>query len=287
MDTIHFEKSKDLFKEIKSKNLDMSLDEILESVYNALGTKESFEEARPFILSANGINEYEFYTKRVDKSLKDYVENSVFPEYDKNDKAHGIIHIKEVIRRAFALNDTLKLGLDPNKIFAVTAFHDLGKYIDHEIHEKIAAQKFMSDPKMSEFFGEEDRKEIMEAIEDHRSSFEDVPRSMYGKLASSADRNTRIEIVFIRSFFVGQSRTPDMNVEDFLDFTFKRLSKRYGEENPENMFLEDNTYKTFLQDMRNLLQNETEFKKRYCLVNHISSRESKLLDEKGELDYLK
>ena len=56
MDTIHFEKSKDLFKEIKSKNLDMSLDEILESVYNALGTKESFEEARPFILSANGIN---------------------------------------------------------------------------------------------------------------------------------------------------------------------------------------------------------------------------------------
>ena len=42
-------------------------------------------------------------------------------------------------------------------------------------------------------------------------------------------------------------------------------------ENPEehhivsaNMFLEDNTYKTFLQDMRNLLQNETEFKKRYC-----------------------
>ena len=241
MDTIHFEKSKELFKEIKSKNPSISLDEVLESVYKALGIKESFEEARPFILSANGINEYEFYTKRVDKSLKEYVEKSVFPEYDKNDKAHGIIHIKEVIRRAFALNDTLKLGLDPNKIFAVTAFHDLGKYIDH-----------------------------------------DVPRSMYGKLASSADRNTRIEIVFIRSFFVGQSRTPDMNVEDFLDFTFKRLSKRYGEEHPENMFFEDETYRIFLKDMRTLLQNEVEFKNRYCEVNHIKSRNNKVRDELGE-----
>ena len=31
MDTIHFEKSKELFKEIKSKNPNMSLDEVLES----------------------------------------------------------------------------------------------------------------------------------------------------------------------------------------------------------------------------------------------------------------
>ena len=32
-------------------------------------------------------------------------------------------------------------------------------------------------------------------------------------------------MVFIRSFFVGQVRTPEMTIEEFLDFTFKRLSK--------------------------------------------------------------
>ena len=46
--------------------------------------------------------------------------------------------------------------------------------------------------------------------------------------------------------------------------TFKRLSKRYGEERPENMFLEDETYRIFLNDMRTLLQNEVEFKNKYC-----------------------
>ena len=121
---------------------------------------------------------------------------------------------------------------------------------------------------MKKFFTDEERIIIKEAIEDHRSSKEDEPRSVYGKLISSADRNTRIEIVFIRSFFVAHERNPEAVIEDYLDFTIKRLSKKYDEENPENMFFEDETYKIFLQDMRALLKQEDEFKRRYCEVNH-------------------
>lgn len=231
-------------------------------------------------------NEYRNYTKEVNEELKNYIEKNVFPEYEKNDKAHGIIHIKEVIRRAFELNKSLNLNLDNNMIYAIASCHDLGKYIDHENHEKIAADKFIKDENMKKFFNDEQRKTIKEAIEDHRSSLKDIPRSIYGKLISSADRNSNIEIVFVRSFFVGKFRTPDMNVEEFLDFTFKRLSKRYGEENPENMFLEDDIYNKFLEDMRNLLKNEKEFKDYYCEVNHIKSRNNKLSDEEGEKDYI-
>lgn len=125
----------------------------------------------------------------------------------------------------------------------------------------------------------------MGCTSDHSSSLDDMPRSEYGKLVSSADRNTRIEMVFIRSFFVGKVRTPDMSIEEYLDFTFKRLSKRYGEENPENMFFEDETYKIFLKDMKTLLQNEVEFKNRYCEVNHIKSKNNKVRDELGETSY--
>ena len=69
--------------------------------------------------------------------------------------------------------------------------------------------------------------------------------------------------------------------------TNKRLSKRYGEDNPENMFFEDETYRVFLEDMRQLLKNEVEFKNRYCEVNHIQSRKNKVCDEKGETAYLR
>lgn len=278
---------KKVFLKMKDIHPELSLDEQLYEIFKKIkeSEKDSFENFKTVILKANNIEEYDYYTKNVDKKLKEFIENNIFPQYDKNDKAHGIIHIREVIRRSFALNNTLKLGLDDNMVYTVAAYHDLGKYIDHENHEKIAANLFIEDQNMKGFFNDTEREMIKEAIQDHRSSFDNIPRSMYGKLISSADRNTRIEIVFIRSFFVGKWRDPDMNIEEFLDFTFKRLSKRYSKEKPENMFLEDETYKIFLQDMRNLLQDEVEFKERYCKVNHIKSRNNKLADELGEVKY--
>jgi hypothetical protein len=80
---------------------------------------------------------------------------------------------------------------------------------------------------------------------------------------------------------------PETNIEEYLDYTIERLSKKYDEENPENMFFEDETYKIFIQDMRNLLKRANEFKNRYCEVNHITSREHRVKDEKGEIAYTK
>ena len=282
-----------LFNKIKEQNPNSSLDELLYAAFNEVkeNEKDSFEDFRNQILSANKIDEYAFYTKGVNPELKRYIESKVFPEYSKNDQGHGIVHIREVIRRSFALKSTLKLDLDDNMIYTIAACHDLGKYEEvkgGEKHAKIAGRKFISDSNMSEFFSDEQRDTIKEAIEDHSSSLEDMPRSKYGELVSSADRNTRIEIVFIRSFFVAHARMPEMQIDEYLDFTYKRLSKRYGEdEDKENMFLEDETYKVFLQDMRNLLQDEVAFKDKYCAVNHISSRMNRVCDEKGAVEYVK
>ena len=279
---------KNTYEEIRYDNPDMSLDEVLFAVYDKLKdiNDKPFDVFRNLILKYNQIDEIEYYTKNVNPKLKEYIKINIFPEYSKNDGGHNLAHIKEVIRRIFALNDTFKLHLDNNMLYAIAACHDWGKYEDHETHHLIAARNFMADENMKEFFSDEERTTIKEAIEDHRSSKEDEPRSVYGKLISSADRNTRIEIVFIRSFFVAHERMPEYNIEEYLDYTIKRLSKRYSEENPENMFFEDRTYSTFLHDMREILKDEKEFKDRYCSVNHISSRENKVEDEPGAIEYL-
>ena len=222
----------------------------------------------------------------VDNSLKEHIKQNIFPEYSKNDGGHNQVHIKEVIRRSFELNDAFHLELNPNLIYTIASCHDWGKYEDHEKHHLIAAKHFMDDEFFKHFFNNQERKTIKEAIEDHRSSKEDEPRSTYGKLISSADRNSRIDIVFIRSFFVAHERTPDEKISDYLDFTIKRLSEKYSEDDPENMFYEDEIYKNFLADIRTLLKNETEFKDRYCKVNHISSREHEVKDEPGAIEYL-
>lgn len=242
--------------------------------------KETFADSK--------IREYNECTKEVSPELKKYVEEKIFPQYAKNDQGHGILHILEVVRRSFVLNRSLNLNLDPNMIYVIAASHDLGKYEEHqtgEKHAKIAGKRFAQNQNFSRFFSISQRQTIKEAIEDHSSSLEDMPRSDYGKLVSSADRNTSIEMVFIRSFFVGKRKNPDQNMEDYLEFTLNRLRKRYSEEDPENMFFADSDYETFLQKMRELLKDGEKFKNLYCEINHVTSREHCLKDEPGETSY--
>ena len=279
------------FDEIRRHNLDMSLDEVLYAVYNSVKDKynKSFDELREEILRVNGINELEYYTKNVNPKLKIFIDKKVFPDYENNDGGHGYGHILEVIRRSFALNDTEKLGLDDNMMYAIAACHDWGKYEDSDRHNFIAAARFMNEEGFKEFFDDEQRIIIKEAIEDHKSSVKTEIRSVYGKLVSSADRNTTINMVFIRSFFVAHAKNPDMGIEEYLDATIARLSKRYSldENENENMFFDDITYNEFLHDMRDLLQRPDDFKNRYCEVNHITSRDLAVKDFPGELSFIK
>lgn len=276
---------KEKFLEIKEENPDYSLDQLLYYTYQSIMTDLPFEQVKDDILRELEIDEMEYYLKDVDSKLRSYVEENVFPLWDENDKGHGPIHRTEVIRRIFALNETFHLNLNPNMLFAIASYHDVGKYIDHKRHHLIAAEKFMEDEGMRQFFTDDERKVIREAIEDHRSSKEDEPRSVYGKLISSADRNTTIEMVFIRSFFVAKDRMPDMNINEYLDYTVERLRKRYGEENPENMFFEDEVYQVFLKDMRSLLSRADDFKKLYCDINHITDRSKNVDSYLGVVDY--
>ena len=225
------------------------------------------------------MDSYKELTKNVNKDLKKYIEDNIFPEYSKNDGGHNIVHILEVIKRSFILNDEFNLNLNEDMMFTIAACHDWGKYINHKTHHLIAANNFINDDNFKSFFSDDDRQTIKEAIEDHRSSKEDEPRSVYGKLISSADRNTSIKIVFIRSFFVAHERMPEMEIDSYLDYTIKRLSIKYDEENPENMFYEDDVYKDFLVDMRKLLKNKKEFKEEYCKINNIKSRTNLVQDE--------
>lgn len=284
------DKLKFTFDEVKRRNPSYSLDEVLYKVYEIVKDEyqKPFDMLKKEILKSNDIDEFEYYTKKVNPELKKYINERILPEYSKNDGGHNIAHIMEVIRRSFALNDTFKLSLDDNMIYTIAACHDWGKYIDHEKHHLIAAENFMNDQAFKLYFNDEERIKIKEAIEDHRSSKEEDPRSVYGKLISSADRNTTIEIVFIRSFFVAHERMPEEIIDpDYLDYTIKRLSKKYDEENPENMFYEDNIYKEFIKDMRELLKDEQRFKDRYCEVNHIENRHHRVIDEEGNTSYMR
>ena len=125
----------------------------------------------------------------IDKNLKEYIEKEIFEIY-KNDKCNLINHINYVIRRSldFALNI---IGVNINMVYVIAAFHDIGYHINKEKHEILSANIFYNDKKMRDFFNEKEIIIIKEAILDHRPK-ETEPKSIYGKIIRTADRETSI-----------------------------------------------------------------------------------------------
>ena len=44
----------------------------------------------------------------INKELKEYIENNIFPEYNKNDEGHNLDHIKYIIERSLKFAKTVQ-----------------------------------------------------------------------------------------------------------------------------------------------------------------------------------
>ena len=86
----------------------------------------------------------------MNEELVKYIENEVFPKYDKNEEGHGIKHIKIVIKRSLELAKDYDVDLD--MVYTIASYHDLGHYIDRKTHEIISAEIFMKDEKIRQWF---------------------------------------------------------------------------------------------------------------------------------------
>ena len=86
----------------------------------------------------------------INKKLKEYIENNIFSEYEKNDKGHNLEHIKYVINRSIKFADTIP-DIDYNIVYTVAAYHDIGHHIDPKKHELISAEIMYADDKLKEF----------------------------------------------------------------------------------------------------------------------------------------
>lgn len=195
----------------------------------------------------------------VNENLKKYVENEILQEYQKNEEAHGRSHIEYVIKRSFELVKENQLSVDENMVYLIAAYHDIGHHIDRKNHEKVSAEIMEKDQNLIQFFHPEQLQIIKEAIEDHRASAEEEPRSIYGKIVSSADRNSSIEQCFERTYSYGKKHTPEASDQELYERAYEVLKKKFGKDGYAKFFFKDETYEKFLKDIRELLEDKEKF----------------------------
>ena len=207
----------------------------------------------------------------INKELEKYIEDNIFPSYKKNDSGHNLDHIKYVIKRSFMFAKTID-NINYDMVYTIASYHDIGHYIDAKNHEKVSAEMLLQDNNLKEFFTEDEIKIMAEAVADHRASSKQEPRSIYGKIVSSADRNTSLKAPLRRAYLYRIAHKSGENIEDIIEESRMHIQKKFGSSGyaTEKMYFEDNDYKVFLKEISKLVEDKEKFKKVYCEVNNIN-----------------
>lgn len=195
----------------------------------------------------------------MNEDLIKYTEENIFPEYSKNEVGHGIDHIKYVIKRSFDIVSQNKLDVNLDMVYIIAAYHDIGHHIDSKNHEKISAEIMSKDKELERFFNDEELRIIKEAIEDHRASSDHEPRSIYGRIVSSADRNNTVEDCLRRTYTYGLKLDPKSSDEELFERAYNVLLNKFGENGYAKFFFKDNEYEQFLKDIRKLLKDKEKY----------------------------
>ena len=144
-------------------------------------------------------------------------------------------------------------------VYTIASYHDIGHHIDSKTHEIISADIMSKDKNLSDFFNEEELTIIKEAIEDHRASAKDEPRSIYGRIVSSADRNNTVEACLKRTYTYGKKLKPDATDEELFLRAYDVLVNKFGEGGYAKFYFKDKQYENFLKKLRDLLKDKEKY----------------------------
>lgn len=204
----------------------------------------------------------------INKDLENYIKNEILPQYEKNDSGHSLPHIDYVLKRCFKFSEQFE-NIDFNMLFAIATFHDIAHHIDKKNHEKLSAEIFYNDEKMKDFFSEDERNLIKEAIEDHRASSDSSPRSDYGKIISSADRSTDIDDFLRRTHAYTLKHFTDCTKEEMLKRAYDHTEQKYGKSGYAKHYVKDEEYENFREEINLLLQDSEKFEAKYYKINNL------------------
>ena len=206
----------------------------------------------------------------INQELKKYIEENILPTYEKNDKGHNLEHINYVTNRSLKFADNIK-DINYDMVYTIASYHDIAHHIDAKNHEKLSSEILMNDKNLKKFFDEEQIKIMAEAVYDHRASLEKEPRSIYGKIISSADRNTNIDNILRRTYQYRIKHNPEYSLEEIIEESKQHIIDKFGHKGyaVEKMYFKDIEYEKFLNDVKTLTEDNDLFIKRYKEVNNL------------------
>ena len=187
-----------------------------------------------------------------------YIEQQILPLYDSFDRGHRQDHARQVIERSAQLAQGF--DVDEEMVYVVAAYHDTGLVEGRELHHIVSGEIVMADESLRQWFGEGQIKVMAEAVEDHRASNSNVPRSIYGKIVAEADRLIDGVTIVRRTIQYGLTHYPQLDKEGHYDRFVEHMNEKYAEGGYLKLWIPESPNAQRLRDFQQKIKSEDELR---------------------------
>lgn len=199
--------------------------------------------------------------KKISADVKEYIETEILPRYQEL-KGHTGEHIKQVIKRSLEFAKQAP-GVNIDMVYIIAAYHDLGRLVDNETHNIESAKMMRKDKFLQDNFTADEVETMAEAVEDHRASLGHEPRSIYGKIVSSADRNPSVESMLERAYDYNKLLHPNLSEDEIIEDVRVHLRAKYAPDGyaAKTMFFKDAGFEVMLKEVERITRTPETFAK--------------------------
>ena len=191
-------------------------------------------------------------------TLHEYIEQQILPRYAAFDKGHQQDHAESVINESLVL--AKEHGADLDMAYTIAAFHDLGLEVNRELHHIHSGEILMADPVLPQFFTDEQREIMRDAVEDHRASSKHAPRTIYGAIVAEADRHIDPETILRRALQFGMKQKPDADFDWHFERVYAHIMEKYAEGGYMRLWLNSKRNVEGLTALRAIIHEKTKMR---------------------------
>jgi len=191
-------------------------------------------------------------------TLQEHIEQSILPQYEAFDGGHKRDHAETVIRESIKLAHEYQA--DERMAYTIAAYHDLGLRIDREKHHIHSGEILLADETLRQWFTPEQLLIMCEAVEDHRASSKNPPRTIYGAIVAEADRQIEPETVIHRTMAFSAKLFPNGDFETLYQRSKEHLLEKYAEGGYLRLWLNSERNMRGLQALRELIRDEQQLR---------------------------
>lgn len=191
------------------------------------------------------------------KEIVDYIESSILPAYEAFSDGHDRSHIEMVIRESLYLASVH--GADEELAYVIAAYHDIGIPNGRKDHHITSAAALDADKALRNWFTPDQLKIMRDAVEDHRASTEEKPRTIYGCIIADADHFVAPENVIRRTILYGKANYPAMTYEEHIARAREHVQNKYCAGGYLHFHLNDSRSLAGLERLREIAADRTAF----------------------------